>query len=266
MKSNQPTSNPDTLAERARGLGLWGLVAHLDEVRDKAWVEPLIDWEETERAQRSLERRIRTSHIKRYKPMADFDWAWPKKVDRSLVDDLFTFRFIEERANVILAGPNGVGKTMIAKNLAHQALLRGHTVSFTTAAEMLGDLVTQESSAALHRRLQRYCRPDILVVDEVGYLSYDNRHADLLFEVVTRRYTQKPTIVTTNKAFKEWNEVFPNAASVVALIDRLVHRSEIVEIQGDSYRFKEAKERNAKRRKERAAKSKTKKKTVSRKR
>jgi len=151
---------------------------------------------------------------------------------------------------------------MIAKNLARQALLRGHTVSFTTAAEMLGDLVTQESSAALQRRLQRYCRPDILVVDEVGYLSYDNRHADLLFEVVTRRYTHKTTIVTTNKAFAEWNAVFPNAACVVALIDRLVHRSEIVEIQGDSYRFKEAKERNAKRAKERAARSKAKKKNI----
>jgi DNA replication protein DnaC len=261
-RKNNSTDKPDSLCERARQLGLWGLLAHLDEVREQGWVEPLLSWEETERAQRSLERRIRNSRINRYKPMADFNWSWPKKIDRSLVDDLFAFRFIEERANIILAGPNGVGKTMIAKNLAHQALLRGHTVSFTTAAEMLGDLVTQESSAALHRRLQRYCRPDILVVDEVGYLSYDNRHADLLFEVVTRRYTRKPTIVTTNKSFAEWNEVFPNAACVVALIDRLVHRSEIVEIQGDSYRFKEAKERKDRRAKERAAKSKTKKKNV----
>ena len=218
----------DDIQDRIRTLGLWGLLAHYHEVKDHAWVKTLVEWEEKERGQRSLERRIQNSRIGRFKPMTDFDWNWPTKIDREHIDELFNFSFIDEGANVILVGPNGTGKSMIAQNLAHQALLAGHTVLFTTAAKMLGDLVTQDTSTSLQRRLRRYCNPSVLVVDEVGYLSYDNRHADLLFEVVTRRYTDKPTIITTNKAFAEWNEVFPNAACVVTLVDRLVHRSEIV--------------------------------------
>jgi DNA replication protein DnaC len=249
----------DDIQDRIRALGLWGLLAHYHEVKDRAWVKTLVEWEEKERAQRSLERRIRNSRIGRFKPMADFDWKWPAKIDREHIDELFNFSFIGEGANVVLVGPNGTGKSMIAQNLAHQALLAGHTVLFTTAAKMLGDLVTQDTSTALQRRLRRYCNPSLLVVDEVGYLSYDNRHADLLFEVVTRRYNDKPTIITTNKPFAEWNEVFPNAACVVTLVDRLVHRSEIVPITGDSYRLKEAKEREAERAKKRTRAKKTKK-------
>jgi DNA replication protein DnaC len=254
MKKRLKTTQSDDLRQRAETLGLWGLAAHWDEVIDQPWLSQFIDWEETERKQRSLDRRIRCSGIKRFKPMADFNWNWPEQIDRLQVEELFNFRFIHETANVILVGPNGIGKSMIAKNLAHQALLLGHTVLFTTAAKMLGDLVTKDTSTALQRRLHRYCRPDLLVVDEVGYLSYDNRHADLLFEVVTRRYHEKPTIITTNKTFSEWSEVFPNAACVVTIIDRLVHNSEIIELKGKSYRLKEAKEKAAKRAKDRAAK------------
>ena len=254
MTKKTKNSQSDDLLQQAQTLGLWGLVAHWSEVRAQPWLPLFIEWEEAERKQRSLERRIRYSGIKRFKPMADFDWDWPKQIDRAHVEDLFSFRFINEKANVILVGPNGIGKSMIAKNLAHQALLLGHTVLFTTAANMLGDLVTKDTSTALQRRLHRYCRPELLVVDEVGYLSYDNRHADLLFEVITRRYREKPTIITTNKIFSEWGDVFPNAACVVTIIDRLVHNSEIVEVKGDSYRLKEARERAKKRAKARAAK------------
>jgi DNA replication protein DnaC len=148
---------------------------------------------------------------------------------------------------VVLLGPNGIGKSMIAQNLAYQALLRGATVRFTSASAMLNELAAQETASALQRRLRRYVNPSLLVIDEVGYLSYDNRHADLLFEVVSRRYGQRSMVVTTNRIFEEWNEVFPNAACVVTMIDRLVHKAEIVEVDGESYRLKEAKERAAKR-------------------
>lgn len=253
MKIKRPS---EALVQRARSLALWGLISRWDEIKDLDWVPQLIQWEEEEKAHRSLERRIRNSRIGRFKPIADFDWGWPRKIERPQIDELFTLDFITEITNVILAGPNGVGKSMIAKNLAHQALMEGHTVLFTTAAHMLGDLVVQDSSVALQRRLRRYVRPALLVVDEVGYLSYDNRHADLLFEVVTRRYEAKPTIVTTNKAFTEWGEIFPNAACVVTLVDRLVHNSEIIDIDGESYRLKEAKERAARKAKSRATKKK----------
>ena len=146
---------------------------------------------------------------------------------------------------MILIGPNSTGKTTIAKNLAHLALLGGYTARFATASAMLNDLAAQDSAPALNRRLRHYCRPALLVCDELGYLSYDARYADLLFEVVTRRYQHRSTIITTNKPFSEWNQVFPNAASVVTIIDRLVHKAEIITIDGDSYCLKEAKERAA---------------------
>ncbi len=153
---------------------------------------------------------------------------------------------------MILAGPNGVGKTMIAQNLVHAAVLRGYTARPVTASELLNDLAAQEGSGALGRRLTRVCRPALLAIDEVGYLSYDTRHADLLFEVISRRYQQRSTIITTNRPFQEWNQVFPNASCVVALVDRIVHRAEVVQIEGASYRLKEAKEREARRAAERS--------------
>ncbi len=233
------------LRERARRLGLVGLVLGWDQLGGEPWISRLLDVEEQERARRSLERRLTNARIGRFKPIADFDWKWPREIPRQTIEELLALDFVAEPANAVLLGPNGTGKTMIAKNLAHQALLRGFTVRFTTASDMLHDLAAQNSDLSLARRLRRYTAPQLLVVDEVGYLSYDSRYADLLFEVVTRRYEQRATVVSTNKAFAEWKDVFPNAACVVTLVDRLVHRAEIITIDGDSYRLKEAKERAA---------------------
>lgn len=241
-----PITHNDLYARTER-LGLWGLLAHWDELSQEPWLPRLIELEESERKQWSLQRRLASARIGAFKPLADFDWNWPKEIHRELIESLFTFRFIEEASNVILVGPNGVGKSMVAQNLAYQALLKGHTVRFTTASDMLNDLSAQDGNLALQRRLSLYSRPSLLVIDEVGYLSYDNRHADLLFEIISRRYQKKSLVVTTNKSFSEWNEVFPNASCVVALIDRLVHQAEITQIVGESYRRKEAKDRAIKR-------------------
>jgi DNA replication protein DnaC len=254
MTDNPPS--PERLADRARRLGLYGLLTHWRELGDQPWVQTLIACEEAERRRRSLERRIRTSKVGRFRPLVDFDWSWPKTIDRPLIEELLQLGFIDEAANVILAGPNGVGKSTIAQNIAHQALLRGHTVLCTTASAMLNDLAAQDTSTALARRLRRYTRPAVLLVDEVGYLAYDSHAADLLFEVVSRRHEQRPILLTTNKPFAEWNEVFPNSSSVTALVDRLLHRAEIVKIEGESYRAKEAKERAAQKARQRAARNK----------
>lgn len=253
--TNRPSA-PDLLADRARRLGLYGLLAHWQELGQEPWVQTLIGHEEAERQRRSLERRIGTSRIGRFKSIADWDWSWPRKIDRPLIEELMQLGFIEEAANVIVVGPNGVGKSTIAANIAHQALLRGHTGLCVTASAMLNDLAAQDSSTALARRLRRYTTPTVLLVDEVGYLSYDSRAADLLFEVVSRRHERRPIILTTNKPFAEWNEVFPNVSSVTALVDRLLHHAEIVKIEGDSYRAKEAKERATHKARQRTARSK----------
>jgi len=235
----------ESIADRLRGLGLYGVLARLDEFESEPWLTRLLDIEEDERGRRSLERRIRRSKIGRFKLMTDFDWDWPKKIDRELVEDVLALGFVKDAANVILVGPNGVGKTTVAANIAYQALLQGHTVLRVTASEMLQDLAMQDTSVALQRRIKRYATPSILLVDEVGYLSYDCRHGDLFFEVVSRRHEKKPIVLTTNKPFAEWNDVFSNASCITAMVDRLVHRAEIVKIEGDSYRVKEAKERTA---------------------
>jgi DNA replication protein DnaC len=237
-------TDPNALKSRVRRLGLHGLLAHWADVADQPWVAALCAYEEQERQRRSLERRLRYARIGAFKSMADFDWSWPKKIDKEAALDLLSLGFVDEGVNAIMLGPNGVGKTMLLRNIAHLAVQRGHTVRFSTASDMLSDLAAQESSAALKRRLRRYCQPKLLCIDEVGYLSYDSRYADLFFEVVTRRYEGPRSIVlSTNKPFSEWSQVFPNAACVVTLVDRLLHRSEILPIEGDSFRLKEATER-----------------------
>ena len=194
-----------------------------------------------DRARKSLERRLGRSRIGRFKAMADFDWAWPKAVDREAVEAALRLDFLEKTHNVVLVANQGLGKTMIAQNIANAAVLAGHSVLFTTAAQLLLDLGAQESARALDQRLRHYCtRTGLLVIDEIGYLSYDNRNADLLFQVVSRRYERKSVVITTNLAFADWPTIFPNAACTTALIDRLVHHSEIISIEGASYRKREA--------------------------
>ena len=181
--------------------------------------------------------------------MADFDWHWPKKIDREAIERALTLEFLKEGRNFILLGSNGLGKTMISKNIAHAAVLAGYSVLFRTAAELIEDL--QVDSPELRRRkLTHYARPQLVCVDEVGYLSYDNHAADLLYEVVNRRYEQKSLIVTTNRGFKEWNQVFPNATCIATLLDRLTHHADVTKIEGDSYRKKESEQETASRRKQ----------------
>ena len=148
-----PMSDPDLLRDRARALQLHGLLAHWSEVATHPWLATLIDWEEQERTRRSLERRLREAHIGRFKPLCDFDWNWPKSCDRAAIEALMTLDFLKDATNAVLVGQNGVGKTMLAQNIAHQALVAGHTVLFTTAGQLLGDLAALDSDSALRRRI-----------------------------------------------------------------------------------------------------------------
>jgi len=242
------------LKQKAKRLSFHGMVAHWDEYSNQLWVQKLLEQEEQERALRSFARRVRDAKIGQFKPLADFDWGWPKEIDRQLVEELFTFKFLEENANVVFVGNNGIGKTMLAQNLAYQALIAGHDARFVKASVLLDELSECDGAHARKRCLRKYASVDLLVVDEVGYMRYGDNHADLLYEVLTARYPKLSTIVTTNKSFKEWGEVFPNAACVVTLVDRLMHKAEVVVIEGDSYRAKEAQERVELREKQRKEK------------
>lgn len=246
----------NNLAGRLRQIGLIAVPGQLDDFLAHAtkarWsvhqiLEELVNAEASERSRRSLERRLRMSGIKSFKPMADFDWSWPTKIERDVIERTLTLDFMGEARNLILAGRNGLGKTMIAQNICHTAVLAGHSVLFRSAAALLEDLHRQ-SSEGRRRKLRTYANVGLLCIDEVGYLSFDDKAADLLYEVVNRRYERKPLILTTNRPFKEWNEVFPNATCIVTLLDRLLHHADVTAIEGDSYRVRESEQETAARR------------------
>lgn len=244
----------EELKKKAKDLGFHAIVARWAEYCNQLWLPSLLQEEESERAQRSMDRRIKEARLGQFKPMSEFDWKWPRKIDRELIDELFSLQFLDGASNVVLVGPNGNGKSMIAQNLGFQALIAGHSVRFTKASELLDELSVADGAYARRRCLKKYSTVDLLIVDEVGYLSYDNRYADLLYEVITARYQNRSTIITTNRPFQEWGAVFPNAACVVTLVDRLVHKAEIVAIDAESYRQKEALERATEKEKKRKVK------------
>jgi DNA replication protein DnaC len=237
------------LADALRAIGLAHTATELDDLvalaTKRRWsatqiLEHVADAEQRERATRSLERRVGRSKLGGFKPLAEFDWAWPKRIDRAVVESVAKLDFLDDARNVVLVAPQGLGKTMIAQNIVHAALLKGHSALFISASQMLLDLGAQESVRALDRRLRYYTSRPLLCIDEIGYLSYDARNADLLFQVVSRRYERKSLVLTTNLAFSEWPTIFPNAACTTALIDRVVHHAEIIAIEGESYRRREA--------------------------
>jgi DNA replication protein DnaC len=265
LAATTTVTNVTDLASRLVKVGLLAIARSLDDFLARATksrlspvqiLEEIARLEEIDKSRRSQESRLRRARIGRFKPMADFDWNWPKKIDRDLIERTLTLEFIREGRNLALIGTNGLGKTMIARNIAHQAVLAGFSVLSTTAAELIEDLRSC-SPETLRRRLARYARPHLLCVDEVGYLSYDSHAADLLYKVVDRRYERpgardlpsRSILITTNLAFRDWNTVFPNATSIATLLDKLTHHADVTLIEGESYRKHESQKEAAARRK-----------------
>jgi DNA replication protein DnaC len=246
----------NSLAAQLQQIGLRALPAELDDFLARAtkarWsprvlLEQLAQAEIAERSRRSLEQRLRLSGIKSFKAMADFEWTWPTKIERDVIERALTLDFLHEGRNLVLVGRNGLGKTMIAQNICHAAVLAGSSVVFRAAPALLEELHRQTPEGR-RRKLRGYANVGLLCVDEVGYLSFDDKAADLLYEVINRRYERKSVIVTTNRPFKEWNEVFPNATCIATLLDRLLHHADVTVIEGDSYRLRESEQETAARR------------------
>jgi DNA replication protein DnaC len=256
MRSPASTTAPRTeLAEQLHALRLPRTAEDLDDFLARAtkgrWsarvvLEELVRQEAAERERRSLERRLGEAKLGRFKPIDEFDWNWPAKIDRPVLERALSGELVRKRENLILVAAQGLGKTLLARNLAHAAVLQGHSALFIEASRLLLDLGAQDSARGLERRLRHYAKPALLCLDEVGYLSYDARAADLLFQVVSRRYEQKSLVLTTNLAFQDWPTIFPNASCVTALIDRLTHHADICRIEGESYRHREAEARRPK--------------------
>lgn len=215
---------PATAKAIARNDSPTSLLDHL--MRDELRVQT------EQRAQQALRRSV----IFPLATIDTFDFDYPKQIDRDLVVRAASLSFIEEHANVVFLGPSGVGKTHLANAIGQLACLRGYRVRFTTAADLVNDLVAAQARNSLHRRLTTWATYDLLLCDELGYLSFDARGADLLYQVFNRRYQRASTIVTTNLPFKEWGKLFHNAAAASAIADRLVHKGLLIRITGKSRR------------------------------
>jgi DNA replication protein DnaC len=198
----------------------------------------LLSHEVTALAQKKLQGRLRFAKLPARKTIEQFDFAAQPGMDRRLIDELATLRFVEEHANALLIGPPGVGKTMLATALGYRAVEAGYRVYYTTAA----DLVTRTRKAALEGRWETTMRfwngPQLLIVDELGYLPMPAEAASHLFQVVTRRYEHGSILLTTNRPIADWGQIFDDTTVAIAILDRLLHHATVVSINGDSYRMR----------------------------
>ena len=203
------------------------------------YLSELVEQESNLRRDRCIQRRIKMARFPVIKTMDQFDWIWPKKINQAQVKNLFRLKCIEEKSNVVLIGSVGVGKTHIATALGYQACLKNNTVLFTSAIDAVNNLVAAQHAGQLKQELKKYLKPSLLIMDELGYLPIDKNGADLLFQIISERYERGSIIITTNRVFKEWPEIFNNDSTLTsALLDRLLHHTEAVLIEGDSYRMR----------------------------
>jgi DNA replication protein DnaC len=248
MPSSAPTSESAatlSLADALRALGLDHAASILDVATSKAISRndsptALLDHIIREQLRVQCERRaqmaVKRSAIFPPTTLDSYDFSYPKNIDKEAVMKAGSLQFLADRTNCVFLGPSGVGKTHLANAIGHLACMRGHRVRFTTAADLVNDLVAAQSRNGLHRRLAIWASYELLLLDELGYLSFDARGADLLYQVLNRRYQRASTIVTTNLPFKDWGKLFHNSAAASAIADRLVHRGLLIHIQGKSRR------------------------------
>jgi DNA replication protein DnaC len=182
-------------------------------------------------------RRIKSARFPVIKTVDQFSWSWPKKINRMAIQDLFRLQFIDDRANVILLGTVGLGKTHLATALGYTA---GKSVLFATAVDAINTLAAAQTANRLKAELKKYLVPSLLILDELGYLPIDKHGADLLFQIISQRYERGATIITSNRSYKQWPEIFNNDSTLTsALLDRLLHHAETMVIEGKSYRMKD---------------------------
>ena len=200
----------------------------------------LIQAQVHQRKDRAIQRRISLARFPQIKTLEQFKWSWPKKINQQQIQNLFRLKFVEDKNNVILLGGVGLGKTHISIALGYEACLKGYSVLFSSAIDVINTLIAAQSTGRLKQEISKYLKPSLLVLDELGYLPIDKTGADLLFQIISHRYEQGSLIITTNRAFKDWPGIFNNDSTLTsALLDRLLHHTETVVIEGKSYRMKD---------------------------
>jgi DNA replication protein DnaC len=206
----------------------------------REYLRRLIEGEYNDQRQRRVAARIKSARFPVIKTLEQFNWTWPKKINRLAVQNLFRLEFLAQHANVVFRGNVGTGKSHLATALGYAACLEGHSVLFAGAIEVINDLQAAQKNGGLKRALKKYLRPEIVILDEVGYLPIDQKGADLLFQVISQRYERGSILLTTNKPFKQWGSIFNNDSTIAsAVLDRLLHHAETIVIEGASYRMQD---------------------------
>lgn len=218
------------LAEAARGEP-----TYLD------FLDQLLQQETAAKQRKRIAMGIQIAHFPTVKTLDDFDFKFQASLDQRLVRELATGRFIAQADNVLIFGPPGVGKTHLAIGLGRAAVEAGHSVLFTSATALLGALAKAETEGQLAERLTFYSKPKLLLIDELGYLPFERRSAHLFFQLVARRYERGSTLITTNQLVTQWGTVFGDEVLAAAILDRLLHHSYTLMIQGESYRLRQKK-------------------------
>jgi len=204
------------------------------------YLAQLIEGEATLRENRSIKRRIDNARFPVLKTLDTFQWSWPKKINRPQIQNLFRLAFMATQTNVVFIGNVGLGKTHLSIALGHAACLKGHSVLFTTAVDIINSLAAAQSAGQLKRELRRYLRPALLIVDELGFMPIDKHGADLLFQIISQRYERASMVISTNRAYKHWAQIFNNDSTLTsAILDRVLHHADTVVIEGKSFRMKD---------------------------
>ena len=212
-----------------------------DDISHETFLKRILSIEVAAKFERQVQSRIKQARFDVIKTLDTFDWAHPTAIPRAKILQAFELRFIEKQEGLVFIADNGLGKTHLATALGHKAALAGVRTLFTKAVDMVNHLQASQADHSLHKTMKIYTLPTLLIIDELGRLSLDQKQGEFLFNVVDARYERVSTVITTNRAFKDWGKIFHDMVCAKGIIDRLVHHSDLVRIEGTSYRLKNRK-------------------------